>query len=149
MTGSWSNPAVSIGLLTVTGTAGPAAIPLAGRAAASADVVGDKFAVPYTMQTGPIRYAPMQSFPGSSITATNTAPLWPTSSAVIAKTYLLQPNIQVTITQPGTYSFASHANTVCYLSAFCSTLANQSTPKAAAQSNPTDPMQKFLNRWKD
>lgn len=114
MTGSFS-PTVTAALATVVGTTGPAtknnvaaAAPAAGPAAAGA------FGIPYNQQTGTIKYAPMQPVPPTAITATNTSPLWPTSSVVMAKTFLPIPNVETTLTQPGTYSVKGHANTVCF-----------------------------------
>jgi hypothetical protein len=40
--------------------------------------------------------------------------LWPTSSVVFASTYLPIPSIVTTLTQAGTFSVSSHANTVHY-----------------------------------
>jgi len=128
---------VTAALATVSGATGPptsnnvvAAAPPAGTTAAPGDT--GVYAIPYNQQSGPIKYAPMQPFPPTSITATNTAPLWPTSSVVIATTFLPIPSVQTTVTQSGSSpSFASHANT------------------ASAASQPADDMQKFLNRWKD
>ena len=113
MTGVFS-AAVITALGTVSGTAGPptvnnvaAAAPAAGPA-----TTGTEAEVAYTAQTGTIRYAPMQPVPGTKITATNTAPLFPTSAVVLASTYLPIPSIVSTITVAQTFSVASHANTV-------------------------------------
>jgi len=102
-------------------------VPAAG--AGTTDPAG--WTIPYNLQTGAVKYAPMQPVPATAITATNTSPLWPTSSVVLASTFLPIPTIVTTYTQSGTVSVSSHANT------------------AAAASSPVDDMQKFLNRWKD
>jgi hypothetical protein len=111
MTGSFK-PEVQAVLATVVGTAGPATVYTPAGAAGGAG--GEEgFSVPYNEQTGLTRYAPMQPIPPTSITATITSPLWPTSSVVIATTFLPVPSIQTTITQTAVANtFASHQNTV-------------------------------------
>lgn len=96
-------------LTTVSGTAGP---PTVLQAVARAAASEDNFAIPYNQQTGQIKYAPMQPLPPHTITAQNTSPLWPTSSVVIATTPLPIPTVTFTYTQPGTWVFTSHENTV-------------------------------------
>lgn len=132
MTGVFS-PAVVTALASISGTSGPptvnavaAAVPNAGATAAAGGAD-----VPYNLQSGTIRYAPMQPVPPTKITATNTSPLYPTSAVTLASTILPIPSIVTTITQAQTFSVASHANT------------------AAPASQPVDDMQKYLNRWKD
>jgi hypothetical protein len=102
---------VQAALATVVGTAGPPTL-TEGVAPAAPGAAGD-FGIPYNQQTGLTKYAPMQPLPPKSITAQNTDPLWPTSSVVIATTFLPIPSIRTTITQAGTYVFTSHPNTVC------------------------------------
>jgi hypothetical protein len=70
------------------------------------------YAIPYPQQTGLTRYAPMQQMPGTKITATNTAPLYPSSSVVLASTYLPNPTVVTTFTETQTFVAASHPNTV-------------------------------------
>jgi len=113
MTGTFS-AAVTTALKNVVGTTGPdrinqvaAAAPAAGAGAAAG-----AWGTPYNEQEGLTRYAPMQPVPGTKITATNTVPLWPTSSVVLATTFLPVPSIVTTLTQAGTFSVSSHANTV-------------------------------------
>lgn len=78
------------------------------------DVDGaNPFTIPYQLQTGLTRYAPMAKKPGTSITAKTATPQYPTSSYEIATTYLPQPTVQVTISAPVTYSTSSIENTVC------------------------------------
>ncbi|KAH8594954.1 hypothetical protein B0O99DRAFT_512995 [Bisporella sp. PMI_857] len=125
MTGVFSP---SIAAIT-TITAPPAVNQIAAAAPANGGT-GD-FATPFNEQVGNIRYAAMQPIPSTKITATNTAPLYPTSPLVIATTVMGNPTILTTITQAQTFSVSSHANT------------------AAAASQPVDDMQKYLNRWKD
>jgi hypothetical protein len=107
MTGTFP-PDVLTGLNSISGTDGP---PTANQDSGSAPR-DDSFAVPYTLQTGLTRYAPMQPQPGTSITAKKVTPLWPTSGVTIAKTFLPQPSIQTTITQGPNYGHASVENNV-------------------------------------
>ncbi|PBP17849.1 putative beta-1,6-glucan boisynthesis protein (Knh1) [Diplocarpon rosae] len=128
MTGVF-DPVVAANNKLVVGTTGPdTQNNVVADAAASGQ--GD-FEIPYTMQTGLTKYAPMQPVPPTAITATNTAPLWPTSAVQFAVTFLPTPSQVTTFTQSQTFSISSRANT------------------AAAAPMPTDDMQKFLNRWKD
>ncbi|KAI9773576.1 MAG: hypothetical protein M1840_006850 [Geoglossum simile] len=126
MTGTFPQDVIK-GLASVSGTDGP---PTVNGVAGSAPGDGP-FAVPYTMQTGPTRYAPMQPQPGSTITAKKATPLWPSSSVTIATAFLPRPTVQTTITQSPNYSATSVEN------------------DASAAPMPMDDMQKFLNRWKD
>lgn len=90
----------------------------------------------------------MGLMPGTSITATDTKPQYPTSAATIATGYLTSATIDITLTQVQTASFASHPNTVSLDSPrYTKLMTNKS--KAAAASMPTDDMAKFLARWKD
>lgn len=130
LSGSWGAN-VKKALDDLDTTSGPATKDTTSNPAADADGAAGDYDVAYTMQTGTIRYAPMQPVPPKKITATNTKPLYPTSSVKIATTALPIPSIQKTITQSQTLTFSSVENTV------------------AAAPNPTDDMEKFLNRWKD
>ncbi|KAH6668804.1 hypothetical protein B0J14DRAFT_599350 [Halenospora varia] len=127
-------PAAVIAVLPVSGAT--AAVPanvnaVAGQAAAPGTAAAGAWGTPYNLQTGLTKYAPMQPVPPTAITATNTAPLWPTSSVAFASTFMPIPSIVTTLTQVNTFSVSSHANT------------------AAAASSPTNDMQRFLARWKD
>lgn len=132
MTGSFA-AAVSTALLALSSTvaAGPPPVNnLVEDAVTSSEIYG----VAYNLQTGTILYASMPLLPPTSITATNTEPLYPTSSVAIATTYLDDTNISTTYTQAATYSFSSHTNTA-----------------SAAPMPTTDgsDMAKFLRRWRD
>ncbi|KAF2748868.1 hypothetical protein M011DRAFT_466625 [Sporormia fimetaria CBS 119925] len=129
MTGTFL-PEVKAALEDVEGTDGPARIgeTAAGGAPAPGD---DLYDVPYAMQTGFTRYAPMQPIPPTKITKKDFKPLNPTSAFTIATTFLPLPKIHTTITQSQTYSVSSQENPV------------------PAASHPTDDMEKFLARWKD
>ncbi|KFZ09468.1 hypothetical protein V502_08747 [Pseudogymnoascus sp. VKM F-4520 (FW-2644)] len=109
----------------------PAPVVPAPAAPAPAAPAGGDWSIPYDQQKGDTRYAPMQPKPPKAITATKVTPLWPTSAVKIATTFLPAATIVTTITQPPTGTAVMHANT------------------AAAQSQPQDDMQKYLNRWKD
>ncbi|KFY28906.1 hypothetical protein V493_02658 [Pseudogymnoascus sp. VKM F-4281 (FW-2241)] len=98
---------------------------------APADPAGGSYSIPFDQQKGDTRYAPMQPKPPKAITATKLAPLWPTSAVKIATTFLPPATIVTTLTQSPTGTDLMHSNT------------------AAAQSQPQDDMQKYLNRWKD
>ena len=67
---------------------------------------------PYSMQSGPTKFAPMQKKPGTKITAKSPKPLYPTSSAQIAKGPLPTPKQVTTITQTQTASVSSKENQV-------------------------------------
>lgn len=113
MTGSFTST------FTVSGTDGPAdendVSSSSGTTAAADEGV---YGTPYQSQTGLTRYAPMQPVPGTTITATNTAPQYPTSAYTIATTYLDSATIDTTLTQAQTASFSSHANTVSFAITF-------------------------------
>lgn len=114
MTGTF--PAtVTNGLSGLSGTGGPAtenSFGAAGANAAGGGAVASGATVPYTLQTGAIRYAPMQGKPGTTITAKSATPQYPTSSVSIAATWLPTPLAVTTQTVSATYSTSSHANTV-------------------------------------
>ena len=69
--------------------------------------------VPYNLQTGLTKYAPMQPIPPTQITAKSVTPLFPTSAYTIATTYLANPSIVTTVTVSQTFSVVSMENTVC------------------------------------
>lgn len=112
-------PAVLSALQLNSGTAGPAVINSVAAAAAPADADSSAendgvWEIPFNLQLGTIKYAPMQPFPPTAITATNTKPLNPTSSFQLAKTHLPPPLQVTTVTQSATYSHLNHANTVSF-----------------------------------
>ncbi|KAL4889110.1 Ser-Thr-rich glycosyl-phosphatidyl-inositol-anchored membrane family-domain-containing protein [Aspergillus ambiguus] len=91
------------------------------------------YTIPYELQVGPTRYAPMAKMPGTAIPANSSpTPLHPTSAYDIATTFLPMPTIQATMSASPTYSWISIENT------------------ASPAPNPQDAqMKKFLERWKD
>ena len=115
MTGKGVLPAnVKSAITSISGTEGPAAVDETGDNAAATTAAPPQGAydVEYTMQTGLTRYAPMQPVPPKKITATNTKPLYPTSSVVIAKSKLPIPKVQTTLTASQTHSVSSIENPV-------------------------------------
>ncbi len=113
MTGTFSTT-VQAEVEAITDTTGPDTVNnLASNVAATSADEG-AWGTPYYLQTGLTRYAPMAPVPGSAITATNTAPLFPTSSVSLASTFLPIASIVTTLTQAQTHSISSHANTVCF-----------------------------------
>jgi hypothetical protein len=91
-------------------TAGPGAINQLG---AGGSPGGDAFDIPFNLQTGLTRYAPMQPIPPTKITAKVFTPLFPTSAYTIATTLLPNPTVQKTVTQAQTFSVSSIENQVC------------------------------------
>jgi hypothetical protein len=107
---------VTKAISNLKGTDGPDTKDATGDKAAGAGTQAPDaklFDMAYTLQTGPTRYAPMQPVPPTKITATNTKPLYPTSSVKIAKSKLPIPSAVITITASQTFSVKSHENTVC------------------------------------
>lgn len=117
MTGSFS-AAVAAANLQVTGTTGPDPVNAVAGTGATASAAAGAWGTPYNLQTGLTKYAPMQPVPPTAITATNTAPLWPTSSVAFATTFLPIPSQVTTLTQANTFSVSSHANTVHSLASY-------------------------------
>jgi hypothetical protein len=103
--------AVLSGMETVSTLDGPTRVVVT---AAATPVGTGGFGIPYSLQTGPIMYAPMQSHPGTAITKQGKpTPLYPTSPYTLATTFLPpNVNIQKTITEPVTWSFSQIENTV-------------------------------------
>lgn len=109
MTGTFPD-AVKTGLKSVDGTKGPATENNVVQGQ-NPPAAGDT-AVPYSMQTGSIRYAPMQKQPPTKITAKDPKPLYPTSAVQFAVTFLPNPVQKTTMTASVTYSHESRENTV-------------------------------------
>ncbi|KAK5105086.1 Cell wall synthesis protein kre9 precursor [Lithohypha guttulata] len=137
MTGTF--PAnVQSALSSISGTDGPPTLnqitnPAAGAGAgAAAGAPAGSYSIPYTMQTGPVRYAPMAKVAPSKITAKGNARQYPTSGYnVWSRTGMPGPNASQTVTDVFTFAVSSMEPTI------------------AAAPQPSDDMQKFLNRWKD
>jgi hypothetical protein len=120
MTGT--TPAAAAEAVTALGgaTAGPATVNNVNtNAGAGAAAGAAQFTVPYGLQTGLTKYAPMQSVPPTKITANQYKPLYPTSAYTIATTWMPHPSIQTTLTASQTYSVSSMENTVCPPRSLC------------------------------
>ena len=108
------------GLKTVSGTAGPPTQndastnpennPLVTQVAVAGD--SGSFALPYTLQTGPIRYGPMPAIGQTKITATAQSMQYPTSSYDLARTLLGSADCVSTQFLPQTAVFTTQENTV-------------------------------------
>ncbi|PYI09088.1 beta-1,6-glucan biosynthesis protein [Aspergillus sclerotiicarbonarius CBS 121057] len=90
------------------------------------------YTIPYPLQTGPTRYAPMAKKPGSTIPAGSPTPQFSASPYTIATTYLPAATVQVTLSASETYSVVSIENTA--------------SPAPRSQDVQ---MKRFLERWKD
>lgn len=102
----------------VSGTGGPETVnqvanaaPAANPDAAAVGGVG-AYTVPYALQSGLTKYAPMQSVPPTKITLKNFTPLYSTSKYTVATTWLAKPTILTTLTESQTFSVSSMENTV-------------------------------------
>lgn len=73
-------------------------------------LISKSFAVPYTEQTGRIRYAPMQMQPGSTVTAKTWSRRFPTSAVTYYKSAAGQPIVKSTITPGWSYTMSSLVN---------------------------------------
>ena len=135
----------------IEGSAGPKAVNAIAGGDSKATLDQGAWGTPYNLQEGPTRFAPMQPIPPTKIVKTDTKPLRPTSSVRIATTFLpvLGASIVTTLTQPQSFSAASHANTVSSVFSILRIEAILNVTQAAAQSHPVNDMEKFLNRWKD
>lgn len=111
---------VQTALTKISGTSGPPTINQianpqnAGAAGGGAPAAGaGDYNVAYTMQTGPIRYAPMAKPAPTKITAKGNARQFPTSAySVWFKTGMPAPDATNTITNPYTYVTTSVEPTV-------------------------------------
>ena len=129
MTGAFP-PNVVSGLAKVTSTDGPATVnQVAGKNAAGGGGAGVNaaggdpvFDVPYLMQEGLTKYAPMLPVPPTKISLKSAPPLNPTSDVPMAKDWLPKATIATTVTQSPTFSVESRENTVCYFLICCCVL---------------------------
>ncbi|KKK13859.1 hypothetical protein ARAM_001536 [Aspergillus rambellii] len=74
-------------------------------------VVVDPFTVPYSLQTGPTRYAPMAKRPGTAIATTSPVPQYPASPYNIATHYLEPATVLTTLTATDTRTLIDMENT--------------------------------------
>lgn len=96
-------------VVTATGPAPAGQTSLTGAAGATTFDTAS-FDLPYTAQTGIYRFAPMQTQPGSTITATTWTPRYPTSAYTAFQSHAEPPRIVSTITAGWDYSAESAAN---------------------------------------
>lgn len=68
------------------------------------------FTVPYTLQTGSTRYAPMQLQPKATVTATTWSRRFPTSAVSYFTTKMTAPVVASTLTLPWSYTINSQFN---------------------------------------
>lgn len=116
MTGTFP-ASVTAGLQTVSGTSGPPTSKSENSqstqsASAGLTPVSASFALPYTMQTGPIRYAPMPGVGQTKITAKYSGPIYPQSSYNPYSTPGDAANAETTYTLPVTIPLTTLVNTV-------------------------------------
>ncbi|PLB47025.1 putative beta-1,6-glucan boisynthesis protein [Aspergillus steynii IBT 23096] len=125
------------GWFTLTGMAGHDSVDFMSDDRAHQDLrkrqaVG-AYTIPYQLQSGPTKYAPMAKKPRSTIPARSSpTPQFPTSAYSVATAYLPAPTVKATLSAARTYSVVSVENT------------------ASPAPHPDDAeMEKFLARWKD
>jgi hypothetical protein len=92
------------GIVTAGAAAGTtAAVPEAGM-----------YTVPYNLQTGLIKYAPMQPGPGTKITKKTASMMNPSSAFTIFTTYAPPASITYTVTESQTLTHSSRENPVSF-----------------------------------
>ncbi|KAL2811179.1 hypothetical protein BJX63DRAFT_287209 [Aspergillus granulosus] len=74
-------------------------------------LIADPYTVPYPLQTGPTRYAPMAKKPGTAIPTTSPTPQFPASPYKVATTYLEPGTVETTLTASETVSVTMMRNT--------------------------------------
>ncbi|KAH3670268.1 hypothetical protein WICMUC_004921 [Wickerhamomyces mucosus] len=101
--GSGTPPASQINLITGTSTLDAAQL-------------SSSFALAYTLQTGITRYAPMQTQPGSTVTATTWTKRFPASSVTYYSTMRSSLDQSSTLTPGWSYTISSAVNWASYAS---------------------------------
>ncbi|KAG5419416.1 KRE9 [Candida metapsilosis] len=84
-----------------------------GQASGFGLITGDmskSFSIPYTLQTGRTRFAPMQMQPGSKVTATTWSMRHPTSAVTYYSAKHTKPVVHSTITPGWSYTASSEVN---------------------------------------
>ncbi|GME83367.1 unnamed protein product [Ambrosiozyma monospora] len=76
----------------------------------TASDISASFTVPYTAQTGKTRYAPMQTQPGSTVTATTWTRKFPASSVTYYTSNSPSPVVHSTVTPGWSYTMSSVIN---------------------------------------
>lgn len=112
MTGSFK-PRIMNGIHSIQAANGPTPTHDHGQNALYKRQHERAYTIPYELQTGLTRYAPMAKKPGSTIPPGKPTPQHPTSAYSIATTYLGSPTIETTKSAERTYSLSSIENTVC------------------------------------
>ncbi|EMG50485.1 KRE9 Cell wall synthesis protein KRE9 [Candida maltosa Xu316] len=97
------------GTLDVTETGGVPGAQASGFDTAIT-VNSGSFTVPYTLQTGKTRFAPMQMQPGTTVTATTWSMKFPTSAVTYYSTKAASPVVYSTITPGWSYTAESAVN---------------------------------------
>lgn len=72
--------------------------------------ISKSFTVPYTLQTGKTRFAPMQMQPGSEITVSSWSRRFPSSAVTFYSSFASQPKIISTKTPGWSYTMSSFVN---------------------------------------
>lgn len=85
-------------------------LPQPYAAAQPTSINSKSFSVTYTLQTGKTKFAPMQTQPGSTVTATTYSRRHPTSAYTPYKSYSPSPNALSTITPGWDYTVVSKVN---------------------------------------
>lgn len=81
-----------------------------GAGNADTSINSASFSIPYTLQTGKTRYAPMQMQPGSTVTATTWTRRFPTSKVTFYSTFRKSLDQVSTITPGRSYVMTSDIN---------------------------------------
>ncbi|RDW90886.1 putative beta-1,6-glucan biosynthesis protein (Knh1) [Aspergillus mulundensis] len=74
-------------------------------------VIVDPYKVPYPLQAGPTKYAPLAKKAGTAIATTLPTPQFPASAYIIATEYLEPGTVETTLTAPETLSITMMENT--------------------------------------
>ncbi|KAL4916895.1 hypothetical protein BDW62DRAFT_92623 [Aspergillus aurantiobrunneus] len=74
-------------------------------------VAGNPYTVPYPLQTGPTRYAPVAKKAGTAVAKTSPTPQFPASPYVIATEYMKPGTVETTLTASETLSVTMMENT--------------------------------------
>lgn len=110
MTGAASQFSFPANLFSVTGDAPSPQISVAGQGTPTASIDSASFTVPYTLQTGKTRYAPMQTQPGTVVTYTMYSNRHATSAYTPYTSLSPSPNVYSTVTPGWSYTVTSTFN---------------------------------------
>ncbi|SMN19429.1 similar to Saccharomyces cerevisiae YJL174W KRE9 Glycoprotein involved in cell wall beta-glucan assembly [Maudiozyma saulgeensis] len=104
------NMAGAVGTNTYTGTAPPDALYILPTNGGGTSIDSRSFTVPYTLQTGISRFAPMQMQPNSTVTKTAWTTKFPTSAVTYYTSARNTLQQKTTITPGWSYTFTSDYN---------------------------------------